>query len=185
MKTRRQVFLVLVLLIPVYSSADEAPAAALLTALAGTWKGQLYYVDYGSGQRSSIPLSVMAEVTPDGVTLIRRQTFTDPGRRVHAVSLTSFDTNTGDLIESYFREGSGELNRYRVSRIERTASGEWFLDYEETGRDDNRPAQIRHQLKLDGNTLNSTKSVRFIEDGEAAVFLLRNGTTLIRGNVGE
>ena len=52
------------------SLADET-LEAVLAASVGEWDGQLYYLDYQSGERFGIPMRVSASVTPDGVTLKR------------------------------------------------------------------------------------------------------------------
>ena len=90
----------------------DVPLPSLLEESVGTWEGELYYLDYQSGQRFGIPMRVHAEMTPDGATLVRRLTFTDPGNLVHAVNLVTIDSDSGELVEAYFREGRAELLRY-------------------------------------------------------------------------
>ena len=165
----------LLLIIPSLVLADEH-AASILEAWTGSWEGELYYLDYQSGQRFGIPMRVDAELTPDGATLIRRLTFTDPGSLVHAVNLSAIDRDTGELVEAFFREGKGEFSRYEVVRTDYSDAMSWKLVVEQDGRDDNRPARIRHTIERKDNQMNSTKEVRFLdEDGE---FFLRNGTEL-------
>lgn len=166
---------ILVCFIPTVLLADEH-MHSILKASTGEWEGELYYLDYQSGQRFGIPMRVDAELTPDGATLVRRLTFTDPGTLVHAVNLSTIDRDTGELVEAYFREGKGEMNRYEIVEIDFTDGAEWELVYEQDGTDDERPARIRHTLSRDGNSMTSSKAVRFLdEDGE---YFLRNGTEL-------
>ena len=170
---KRLIFLVLI--IPSLLSADEH-AASILGASTGAWEGELYYLDYQSGQRFGIPMRIDAELTPDGATLIRRLTFADPGNLVHAVNLSTVDRDTGELVEAYFREGRGEMNRFDIVKIDFKDEAAWELVYEQDGIDDDRPARIRHTLSRDGKTMSSSKAVRFLDDeGE---FFLRNGTEL-------
>ncbi len=165
--------LALLLFIPSLVLADEH-AASILGASTGEWEGELYYLDYQSGQRFSIPLRVDAELTPDKATLVRRLTFTDPGNLVHAVNLTTLDRDTGELVEAYFREGKGEMLRYEVVTASYVNPEQWKLVYEQDGTDDDRPARIRHTMAREGDRLVSTKEVRF---GDSEYFL-RNGTEL-------
>ena len=162
------------MILPLAADA-ESPAHPVFSAATGTWEGELYYLDYQSNQRFGIPMRVDAEVTPDGVTLIRRLTFTDPGVLVHAVNLLTVDRDSGELVESYFRQGKGELFRYELDAVNFEDEEHWELVYSEEGIDDGKPAQLRHTLKRNGDMLTSTKEVRFL-DGEE--FFLRNGSEL-------
>lgn len=165
----------LLFLIPSLLAADEH-AASVLAASSGAWEGELYYLDYQSGQRFGIPMRVDAELTPDGATLVRRLTFTDPGNLVHAVNLSTIDRDTGELVEAYFREGRGEMNRFDIVEIDFTDEAEWEFVYEQDGTDDDRAARIRHTVSRDGNKMSSSKAVRFLDDeGE---YFVRNGTEL-------
>ena len=163
------------------ASSDDAQT--ILRASAGAWSGELYYLDYQSGQRVAIPMEVEAELTPDGSTLIRRLTFTDPGQLVHAVSLTTIDVETGELVEAYFREGTAESLRYTVEKQRINSLTNWQIVYEHDGTDGGRPARIRHTMTRDGNEMKSTKEVRFL-DGDAK-FFLRNGTDLVLEDASE
>ena len=165
----------LLLFIPSLVLAD---AASVLRSSTGAWEGELYYLDYQSGQRFGIPMRIDAELTPDGVTLIRRLTFTDPGNLVHAVNLSTIDRDTGELVEAYFREGRGEMNRYEIVSAGFSDEVNWELVYEQDGIDDDRPARIRHTIARDGNSMTSSKEVRFLHDEEGE-FFLRNGTELV------
>jgi len=165
----------LLLIIPSLVQADKH-AASVLEASTGAWEGELYYLDYQSGQRFGIPMRIDAELTPDGATLVRRLTFTDPGNLVHAVSLSTIDRDTGELVEAYFREGKGETNRYEVVNTDFSGGAIWELVYEHDGIDGDRPARIRHTITRDGNSMTSSKEVRFLDEEDE--FFLRNGTEL-------
>lgn len=165
----------LLLIVPSLVHADEY-AASIFEASAGAWEGELYYLDYQSGQRFGIPMRIDAELTPDGVTLIRRLTFTDPGNLVHAVNLSTVDRDTGELVEAYFREGRGEMMRYEIVRTDFSNQANWELVYEHDGTDDGRAARIRHTISRDGDNMTSRKEVRFLD--EKSEFFLRNGTEL-------
>ena len=147
-------------------------AGSILESATGIWKGELYYLDYQSGQRFGIPMKIEASVTPDGATLVRQLTFTDPGNLVHAISLTTVDRDSGDLVEAYFREGKGEFSQATVTEMAFESETEWMLVYMQDGIDDNKPAVIRNTLRRDGNALTSSKEVRFAGETE---FFLRNG----------
>lgn len=163
------------LLVPMLTHADDT-MLDILAASTGTWEGELYYLDYGSGQRYGIPMRIDAEITPDGATLIRKLTFTDPESLVHAVNLSTVERSSGELVEAYFREGAAELMRYSIIASDYSDDERWRIVYEADGTDDNRAARIRHTIRRDGEKITSSKEVRFLDtDGD---FFLRNGTDM-------
>ncbi|MEM9403872.1 MAG: hypothetical protein AAGA44_15475 [Pseudomonadota bacterium] len=157
------------------ASANDS-MSSILSASVGEWAGQLYYLDYQSGERFGIPMTVSASMTPDGATLKRDLTFTDPGVLVYAVNLTAVDRDTGELVEAYFREGRGELLRYDIVDATFEGPGRWRLVYEQDGIDDGRPARIRHTIERRGSSMDSKKEVRFADSNGG--FFLRNGSEL-------
>ncbi len=170
----------LVLVAAVVSMQAHADHAAhrVLAASTGEWVGELYYLDYQSGQRFGIPMRVDASMTPDGATLVRRLTFTDPGTLVHAINLATVEPGGQRLVEAYFRERKGQHFTYEVTEARFDGETDWRLAYEHDGRDDDRPARIRHTMTRKGNSLTSTKEVRFLDDDDDGAYLLRNGTEL-------
>ena len=167
--------LVLIVTFASLARADEA-SLSVLAASVGTWEGELYYLDYQSGQRFGIPMRVEADITPDGATLIRRLTFTDPGNLVYAVNITTVDRGYGQLVEAYFREQSAEFLQAKIVAVEYDDDSRWRLVYELDGTDDDRPARIRHTIERSGNQMTSSKEVRFLD--QESEFFLRNGTEL-------
>ena len=171
--------LALLILAPAWAQADET-VLSILASSTGSWEGELYYLDYQSGQRFGIPMRIDAETTPDGKTLVRRLTYTDPGNLVYAVSLATVDRDTGELVEAFFRDGSAELLRYSITATDYSAADRWRFVYEQDGTDDDRPARIRHTMQRDGDVITSSKEVRFLDgDGQ---FFLRNGIEVRRSD---
>ena len=158
------------------ASANEE-IARVLSGASGNWEGELYYLDYQSGQRFGIPMRADVDITPDGATQIRHLTWTDPGNLVYAVNLTTIDRDTGELVEAFFRDGRGEYMRYEIASVTYSSDTDWQLVYEHDGKDDNRPARIRHTIARDGERMTSTKSVSFLDD-DGGEFFERNGSDL-------
>ncbi len=170
------VLVAVLLVIAPFASANEQVMNAFRSTI-GSWDGELYYLDYQSGQRFSIPMRAVIEATPDGATLIRNLTWTDPGNLVHAVVLSTIDRDTGELVEAYFRNGKAEYLRYDTARVNIESQTKWKLEFEQDGTDDNRPARIRITAERDGNRLTGSKSVRFLDD-DSGEFFERNGSDL-------
>lgn len=165
------------LLLAATSAAANDHALEALASAAGDWEGELYYLDYQSGQRFGIPMRVEIEATPDGATVIRRVTWTDPGNLVYAVLLTTIDRDTGELVEAFFRDGKGEYMRYDVSGAITESATKWQVVYERDGTDADQAARIRHTVERDGDLMTSKKLVQFL-DGDDGEFFERNGSEL-------
>ncbi len=166
----------LLLLIAPLAFASEQVMEALKSTI-GSWEGELYYLDYQSGQRFGIPMRAEVEATPDGATLIRNLTWTDPGNLVYAVVLSTIDRDTGELVEAYFRNGKAEYLRYDMARANIESTTKWKIEFEQDGTDANRPARIRITTERDGSRLTGKKSVRFLDDPDGE-FFERNGSDL-------
>ena len=147
----------------------------------GNWEGDLYYVDYQSGKRFGIPMSQTVRATPDGHTLIRETTWTDPGRLVHAVSLMTIDADTGELIESFYREGSAETFRYQIKESHFESMDQWQLVYQNEGLENGQPALIIQTVTRSKGQITTEKKVRVV--GEEA-FIMRNSSSMKLVNVG-
>ena len=165
------------LLLCAISAAASDHALEALASAVGDWEGELYYLDYQSGQRFGIPMRAEIEATPDGSTVIRHLTWTDPGNLVYAVLLSTIDRDTGELVEAFFRDGKGEYMRYDVSGVSTESVTKWRVVYEHDGTDADRPARIRHTVERDGDLMTSKKSVRFLDDDHGE-FFERNGSEL-------
>ena len=157
-------------------AVDDEDATSILAASTGNWAGELYYLDYQSGERFGIPMRVDADMTPDRSTLVRRLTFTDPGSLVYAVNVATIDRDSGELVETYFREGKAEFARYLVTEMSYESAEQWRIVYEIEGIDDDRPARIRHTVRRDRDRMTSSKEVMFLDSDSE--FFLRNGTDL-------
>ena len=172
----RMLAIAVLLLISSLATAGEQVMEALRSTI-GSWDGELYYLDYQSGQRFDIPMQATVKSTPDGATLIRHLTWTDPGNLVHAVVLSTIDRDTEELVEAYFRNGKAEYLRYDVISANIASDTTWSLKFEQEGTDGNRPARIRITAERDGDRMTSKKSVRFLDDPEGE-FFERNGSEL-------
>ena len=163
-------------------SAEDAPPDRLarLLALEGDWRGELAYLDYGTGNREAIGQAAVMTASPDGAFLQLESRFTDPGFDVYILTIATFDPDTGDLVESYHRDRKIETQRFKVVSDEKTEAG-WTLVLIAHGEDDDRPATIRRTFILDGDALTRRKEVDFLDDDESD-FVFRNETILSRSN---
>ena len=159
-----------------FSVSAQANFASIMQSSVGVWEGDLYYLDYQSGDRFSIPMKVEARLTPDNATLVRSVTYTDPGVLVYAMNLLTKDRDSSELVESYFRQGRGECFRYQLIEELYLSENEWRYIYQFSDLDDDRPAIVRHTVARKGKKMTSSKEVKFTD--KPSEFILRNGTDL-------
>lgn len=115
------------------------------------WKGQLDYLNYGSDDRSTIPVRMVAEA-PQGRMM--PYGFLYPGEE---------EKNANDAVR-ISRDGS-RLNGMAIIERKYDATGALVLVALTEGRDDNRPADIRLTYSIAPNSFTVRKDVRFA-DGE-------------------
>lgn len=161
-------------------AADDAFADRWekIKSLTGDWRGALVYLDYTNGKRQSIGQAARLMLSPDGAFLISDARFTDPGFDVYINTIATIDPKTGDLLESFHRDRSIDMMRFRVVSDQSMENG-WELVLVGQGEDDERPATIRRTMILDGDMLTRRKEVDFLDDEESE-FIFRNETILTR-----
>lgn len=129
--------------------ANENAWQAMLGS-AGHWQGQ---VKYARSQPQLVDLRLNTEVTPDQQTLIRYLTYADQGQRVYAVSLMTQNQQSGDLVQSYFRDGQGVLHHYQVNDAQFTDPSHWRISYQRLSDDGNSLVKLGWQRQ--GNKMES------------------------------
>ncbi|TKB43038.1 hypothetical protein [Thalassotalea mangrovi] len=161
-------------------AADDATASSLTSVMhqtAGVWRGELYYLDYQSGERYFIPMQVEASLSTNQDTLIRQFTFTDPNHVVYATQLLTLNEQESSLAEAYFRDNQGECFDYEITKVQIVDEKHWRVEFQNKGLDDGRQALVLMHYERKGNKLFSEKKVRYLDDSDEAVFL-RNGSKL-------
>ncbi len=149
---------------------DETPPtqAALASVddfavLAGdTWSGALEYLNYGSEERSTIPVRMTAR-EPQGRTM--RYGFAYPGEE---------DKNANDRLR-VSRDGA-QINGYAITQRFSDQVRGLVLVTQGSGRDDNRAADIRLTYDIGAERFVITKDVRFA----GGDWINRNAYTLTR-----
>ena len=161
--------------VPAEAPADVGDA---LSTMAGEWTGKLEYRDYRSNDLAAIPMRADIEIVPDGVTMIQRLRFSDPGVEVYTTNIVSINGTTISTAAS--RAGRAfECYEQTARLVEAGSDHSWTISTSQIGRDDNRPAAIRETTKLRGNQLTITKEIDFLDDNETR-WEFRNRVTLDR-----
>ncbi len=119
-----------------------------LARLAGDgWSGSLTYLNYGSDERSTIPVNLQVR-TPKGRTMAYAIQY--PGEEAY---------NSKEKLE-LSRDG-GELNGDAITDRLETADGALVIRTLGRGEDDDRPADIEFVYSIDDERFSITKNVRF------------------------
>ncbi|NRA29548.1 MAG: hypothetical protein HRU11_04735 [Parvularculaceae bacterium] len=127
-----------------------------------TWSDDLNYLDYTSGERTSIPIRAQFEVA-DANTLLYAIQY--PGEEQHNNKTAMKLSQDGEFFDGA-----------RVSG--RTATGSMVtITTLSRGRDDNQPADIQIVYEISADVFKMKKNVRF-DDGDA--FFNRNVYTFRR-----
>ncbi len=147
------------------SVETQAPSASIsdFAPLVGEdWSGELEYLNYGSDTRSTIPVRMIVR-EPKNRSMAYG--FLYPGEE---------HKNARDKLR-ISRDGT-KLNGMTISRRYLDEEGALVLVTEGSGRDDNRPADIRLTYVISANAFTNRKDVRF-EGGE---YINRNEYRLYR-----
>jgi len=162
------------------STPPSTPSLADLLDLEGDWRGELAYLDYGTGRRAKIGMAARLSATPDAAFLVTEARYTDPGFDVFIMTIATIDAASGALVESYHRDNEIEKFVYSFKSAAQTETG-WVFTFEDKGVDDDRPAMIRRTFSLDGDVYTQRKEVDFLDD-MGPNFTFRNETVLRRSD---
>ncbi len=150
---------------PTAQTRDEKPLARItdFSAMLGEeWSGELEYLNYGSTERSTIPVRMVAR---------------DMGKRSLRYGVIypgETHMNARDTLR-ISRDGT-QINGNTITRRSTSADGSLILVTEGKGRDDNRAAEIRMTYEISADRFSIRKDVRF----EGAEFINRNVYRLTR-----
>ena len=125
---------------PVVRSADFAPVVG------DDWVGSLTYLDYSSGERTSIPVKAQVKIVDDATILYRIQY---PGEE-------QYNAQAPLRIKKKGREFDGQRVTHRLSNKRRLK-----IITQGTGTDDNKPADIQIVYEIRPDTFSIKKNVRF------------------------
>ncbi len=150
---------------PSDQTRDEAPLASITdfsVMLGEEWSGELEYLNYGSTERSTIPVRMVAR---DMGERSLRYGIIYPGET---------HMNARDTLR-ISRDGT-QINGNSITQRSTSADSALILITEGKGRDDNRAADVRITYEIDANRFSIRKDVRF----EGAEFINRNEYRLTR-----
>jgi len=144
---------------------DEAPLASITdfsTMLGKEWSGELEYLNYGSAERSTIPVRMVAR---------------DMGKRsLRYGVIYPGETHKNARNSLRISRDGTQINGNTITQRSTNAEGSLVLVTQGKGRDDNRAADVRMTYELGANRFSIRKDVRF----EGSEFINRNVYRLTR-----
>lgn len=155
----------------------DAGARTVLSSLDGSWAGVLEYANYGTGERVEIPVALEQEATAIEPTLVRRVTFTDPGRVIESSEVARLDAAARTLVTIPLTPEPGQtgagVERWTIESAAVLDRDDWTLVLTRAAADDNRPATLRRTQRMQGGELTSRTEVDYTDDQDDA-WLFRN-----------
>lgn len=170
------------------NGVEEKDVRLVLDSLEGSWDGELFYRDYGSDQRVSIPMRVTQKSIEGDLAAVRFLEFVDPGRVIRNAELLRFTAGDKPGLTTApmdAGETGGEAERWSVQSLRVEGPASWQAVFVGSGTDNGRPVLKRLSQSLDGNTMRQTNEIDYTDDegdtGEAGTnYEYRNSARVTR-----
>ena len=144
-----------------------------LVELAGSWSGELEYVDYSDdGSKGRVDATFLAHPCANDMALETEIRMTEPGVDQRTTSIIAIDRDDVLSISDIGRMGV-DHEAWTISSFEPKAPSEWTLVIERDGADNNVPARLRRTLTLDSARFSIRQDYRSLGDAKAP-WKLRN-----------
>lgn len=148
----------------------------LWASQAGTWVGSIDIYSSSDAEPLTITLKTIWSSTPDQKIPVKIETFKRPQGSVSSVTLMMAEDEMPGIVTPYFANGSQKDYRFSIVEVSESDKTNWTTviaspDGSEVYED--RPAVLRYVRTRSGNTIENTKEVNFLDDGNE-VFELRS-----------
>ena len=161
-------------------------ALRLWAAQSGDWEGIIEI--YGPGgpgepgepnnsEPQTVDLKTTWASTPKGDVLVKIETFLTPDRQMSSVTVMVAEPSSGEIVTSYFTNGSQRDYRFAVLDVSKTDDTHWVTVIASPGGEEiyeDRPAVLRYVRTRSGNTIENTKEVNFLDDDGDDTYELRS-----------
>ena len=161
-----------------WDTCRAAGPDAALADLVGSWDGALTYRDYQSGDRVSIPARLDNSMSDGGDVLISEIAFTDPGRVVRSLQMTTIKGDGSTVSSAELADGAFETETLEIESWKEDEGG-WRMVLRGAGTDGGRSAEFRITRTFDGVRFVSTKEVRYADE-PGAEWSFRNELSVAR-----
>jgi hypothetical protein len=146
---------------------DAGEALALWGAQGGPWKGYIEIYGPKSPDAQRRALTTRWDAVPDYSVLTKIETFGAPGDDFSAVTIMFADPEQNHIVTPYFSGGQQRDYRFSVVSVEVMDDTHWTTVIGTAGAQEvyeERPAILRYLRTRDGDLIENTKEVRFLDD---------------------
>jgi len=133
---------------------------------ASIFDGHLGYLDYGTKKNVQIPLEITFTPSSDSKHLIVDKVYTDPGYKVHSLSVISLDVPRKIVREVNFDSPTITESTYDLVSYEYVSSEDWSFTFRGKKRDDDREAIITKVERLSDKQYTSETIVDYLDTPE-------------------
>jgi hypothetical protein len=162
-----------------------APAAAgdlqevlrLWALQTGQWEGRIDIYGPDSATPQTIGLSTRWDAVPDHTTVTKIETFRAADRESSAVTLMFADPDAGVIVTPYFINGQQRDYHFSVQSVSVVDDTHWTITIatpQEQEIYEGRPAVLRYVRKRDGDVIENTKEVKFLDQQSSGDYELRS-----------
>jgi len=149
------------------SAADVQKVLGLWGSQGGPWEGYIEIFGPGSPEPQTVALSTRWDAVPDHSIVTKIETFTGPDRETSAVTLMFEDAVQGDIVTPYFINGKQRDFHFSVVSVAIVDETHWTtVIASPNGQEiyEDRPAELRYVRIRNGNVIENTKDVRFLDE---------------------
>ncbi len=144
---------------------------------AGPWQGYIDIYGLDSPEPTTVRLTTNWDAVPDSSIVTKIETFSSNDGTMSAVTLMLADGDSGNLLTPYFAAGRQRDYRFAVVSVAVTDPTHWVTVIATPGGQEvyeDRPARLRYVRTREGNTIENTKEVLFLDDASDGEWQLRS-----------
>jgi hypothetical protein len=166
------------MLLVVMASADDArDVLGLWGAQRGGWEGHIDIYAVGVSEPRTLSLSTKWDALPDHSIVTKIETFTAPEVDNSTVTLMYVGGSQGEIVTPYFTNDQQRDYRFAVVSVSVTDDTHWTtVIASPDGKEiyEGRPAVLRYVRTRDGDVIENTKEVRFLDERSDGEYELRS-----------
>lgn len=162
--------LVVALLVNLAYADDVDDVLRLWGAQGGPWIGHIDIYGPDSPEPQTVGLVTKWDAASDSSIVTKIETFRGPDTEISAVTLMLADEEEGGILTPYFANGRQRDYRFAVDTVSLIDDTHWTIVVATPGGQEayeGRPARLRYVRTRNGDTIENTKEVRFL-DGVSA-----------------
>lgn len=175
--TRFSAFFAVLLFSSVANASPVEEALRLWSTQTGAWIGEIDIYGPSGTEPRTVGLQTNWSSTPDKSIPVKIETFSTPDRSFSSVTLMMADKNSEGIVTPYFANGTQKDYRFSVLDVTQSDATHWRIviaspDGQEIYED--RPAILRYVRTRNGNSIENTKEVNFLDDDGDETYELRS-----------